>query len=312
MREVSKILVVIEPNDEQLKALQRAVAIAHKTGATITAYLAVYDFSYEMTTMLSVEERELMRRCMVEERTQWLEDVLEPFANQVSQIRPLVEWHNRPFEAVIKQVIQYRYDLVVKATHEHSVLRSVIFTPTDWHLLRKCPCSVLLVKEHDWPENGTILAAINSVSQEQQHIDLNNNIIITSQYMQTLLQAQLKLLNCYPAGAVSLAVEIPEFDPTAYREAIRQHHLNSTLKYADAFDITEENCILAEGLPEDSISQYAKELDAELIVLGTIGRSGISAALLGNTAEHLLDGVNCDVLALKPFGFQSPVTLNKN
>ncbi|WP_440905026.1 universal stress protein UspE [Catenovulum sp. SX2] len=312
MREVSKILVVIEPNDEKLKALKRAVALAHKTGATITAYLAVYDFSYEMTTMLSAEERELMRRCMVEERTQWLEDVLEPFASQVSQIRPLVEWHNRPFEAVIKQVIQYKYDLVVKATHEHSVLQAVIFTPTDWHLLRKCPCSVLLVKEHDWPDNGTILAAINSVSQEQQHIDLNNNIIGTSQYMRSLLQANLKLLNCYPAGAVSLAVEIPEFDPTAYREAIRQHHLSSTLKYAKAFDIVEENCILAEGLPEDSITQYAKELDAELIVLGTIGRSGLTAALLGNTAEHLLDGVNCDVLALKPYGFQSPVTLNKN
>ncbi|EWH12271.1 universal stress protein UspE [Catenovulum agarivorans DS-2] len=311
MKEVNKILVVIEPSDEQLKALKRAVALANKTGASVTAYLAVYDFSYEMTTMLSAEERELMRRCMVEERTQWLEDVLEPYANEVSVIRPLVEWHNRPFEAVIKQVIQYNYDLVVKATHEHSILRSVIFTPTDWHLLRKCPCSVLLVKEHDWPTNGTILAAINSVSQEQQHIDLNNNIISTAQYMQSLLEAKLKLLNCFPGSAVSLAVEIPEFDPTAYRQAIRQHHLTSTLKYAQAFEIDEDNCILAEGLPEDTISRQANELDAELIVLGTIGRSGISAALLGNTAEHLLDGVNCDVLALKPYGFQSPVTLNK-
>jgi universal stress protein E len=61
------------------------------------------------------------------------------------------------------------------------------------------------------------------------------------------------------------------------------------------------------GLPEDVIPKYAQQLDAELVVLGTVGRQGISAALIGNTAEHVIDKLNCDVLAIKPDGFVSPV-----
>ncbi|WP_287817984.1 universal stress protein, partial [Idiomarina sp.] len=64
---------------------------------------------------------------------------------------------------------------------------------------------------------------------------------------------------------------------------------------------------LSQGLPEQVIPEAAKQLDAELVVLGTIGRTGLSAALLGNTAEHVLDQLNCDVLAIKPEDFVSPL-----
>ena len=56
-------------------------------------------------------------------------------------------------------------------------------------------------------------------------------------------------------------------------------------------------------MPEDIIDDVAEKLDAELVILGTIGRTGLSAALIGNTAEHVIDQLNCDVLALKPDGF---------
>ncbi|MER2493039.1 universal stress protein UspE [Catenovulum sediminis] len=310
MKKLNRILAVIDPTVDQQKSLKRAIELSQKTDAAITAFLVVYDFSYEMTTMLSQDERELMRRCMIEERTQWLEEMLLPYAEHVVQIRPVVVWHNRPFESIIQHTLKHNYDLVVKATHEHHTLRSVIFTPTDWHLIRKCPCPLLLVKEHDWPPQGKILAAINAANEEKHHIDLNKNIIETSLFISDLLNATPKLLNCYPGTPINLAVEIPEFDPTSYRQAIRAHHMRSVLEYAKQYNIEEDNCIIAEGLPEDSISDVAKEIDAELIIMGTVGRTGLSAALLGNTAEHLLDGVNCDVLAIKPHGFVSPITLD--
>ena len=66
---------------------------------------------------------------------------------------------------------------------------------------------------------------------------------------------------------------------------------------------------MKEGLPERVIPQVAKEIDAELVIIGTVGRVGISAALIGNTAEHVIDALNCDVLAIKPNGFVSPYTV---
>ncbi len=57
-----KILVVINPEEERQIALERAVKVAElDEGAQLTLLLTIYDFSYEMTAMLSVDEREEMR-----------------------------------------------------------------------------------------------------------------------------------------------------------------------------------------------------------------------------------------------------------
>ena len=44
----------------------------------------------------------------------------------------------------------------------------------------------------------------------------------------------------------------------------------------------------------------AKEIEAELVILGTVGRTGLSAALLGNTPEHVISKLSCNLLAIKP------------
>jgi universal stress protein E len=79
------------------------------------------------------------------------------------------------------------------------------------------------------------------------------------------------------------------------------------LQHANNFSIAIENTHVEEGLPETVIEQTALSIDAELVILGTVGRTGISAALIGNTAEHVIDQLNCDVLALKPDGYVSPL-----
>ena len=58
-----------------------------------------------------------------------------------------------------------------------------------------------------------------------------------------------------------------------------------------------------------AISDLARQQAIDLIVMGTIARTGVAGALMGNTAEHVLDHVQCSVLAIKPDGFISPVTL---
>ncbi len=47
--------------------------------------------------------------------------------------------------------------------------------------------------------------------------------------------------------------------------------------------------------------------DIDLLVMGTLGRTGISGLLMGNTAERVLGEVRCAVLACKPTAFVSPV-----
>jgi universal stress protein E len=307
MENYKNILVIIDPNTNDQKALKRAIELSSKNGAKITAFLSIFDFSYEMTTMLSADEREIMRKTVITDRQQWVDEVIAEYNPDNMAIESKVVWHNRPFEAIINEVIHHSYDIVFKGTHQHDKLKSVIFTPTDWHLLRKCPSPLLMVKDHNWPENGNILAAVNLGNEENEHQSLNDKIATQAKRFAGLMKAHTYFVNSFPGTPVNIAIEIPEFDSNEYNASMLEHHKKAMAKFASKYGVPENNTIVEEGLPEDVISEVAHRIDAELVILGTIGRTGISAALIGNTAEHVLDQLNCDVLALKPDGYESPL-----
>jgi universal stress protein E len=311
MKTYQKILVVIDPSTDEQKALRRAIDLAANIKANggqveVTAFLSIFDFSYEMTTILSSDDRGAMRQSVIKDKELWLENLISDLKPDID-INSLVVWHNRPFESIIEQVIQNNYDLVIKGTHQHDRFKSVIFTPTDWHILRKCPCPVLLVKGHEWPSNGNILAAINVGSDETEHNSLNDKITKEAKKLAQLIQGNVHLVNSFPGTPVNIAIEIPEFNSSEYNNTMLQHHKKSMAAHATEFEIDVTHTHVEEGLPERVIEEVADKIDAELVVLGTIGRTGISAALIGNTAEHVIDQLNCDVLALKPDGYISPL-----
>ena len=294
------VLVVLDPTQPAQKALDRAFELAEHSACRLTAFLSIYDFSYEMTTMLSGEERESMRQAVITDREIWIEELVAPGKAKGLAIDVKVVWHNRPFEAVVKAVADCGYDLVIKGTHDHDVLKSMIFTPTDWHILRKCPCPVLLVKEHAWPSNGKILAAVNAGSEQPHHALLNNRIIRQAQAVAAMLNSEVHLVNAYPGTPVHVAIEIPEFNPAEYNDSMKHHHNAAVSKLAAEYNIPLSCTHVQEGMPEDVIPRVASAIDAEMVVIGTIGRTGLSAAIIGNTAEHVIDRLDCDVLAMKP------------
>ncbi|WP_076420978.1 universal stress protein UspE [Colwellia sp. UCD-KL20] len=306
MKKYQNILTVIDPTTDDQKALKRSIELAQHTKATITAFLSIFDFSYEMTTMLSSDERESMRQTVIDDRHQWLNNIIEQLDTESLTINTKVVWHNRPFEAVINEVLEHNHDIVIKGTHEHDKLKSVIFTPTDWHILRKCPCPVLLVKDHLWPENGNILAAINVGSDEEEHLSLNHKITSQASDLAKTINANVHIVNSYPGTPVNITIEIPEFNAVEYNNTMLKHHQDAMKEHCERYQIAKENTYVKEGLPEDVIEEVANQIDAELVILGTIGRTGLSATLIGNTAEHVIDRLNCDVLALKPNGYKSP------
>lgn len=137
----SKILVVADINHDEQPALARAMQLAQKSTSVshITFFLSIYDFSYDMTSMLSLEERDAMRKGVIHQREQWMRSIAEPYLDKSVQFDIKVVWHNRPYEAIIGEIFAGEHDILIKATRKHDMLESVIFTPTDWHLMRKCP-----------------------------------------------------------------------------------------------------------------------------------------------------------------------------
>ncbi|MCK6265001.1 universal stress protein UspE [Vibrio sp. ZSDE26] len=305
----NKILVVADINNDQQPALARAMKLASKSKSTshVMFFLSIYDFSYDMTSMLSMDERDAMRRGVIHQREQWMKKVAEPYLSSDVEFEIKVVWHNRPYEAIIAEVFSGSHDILIKGTRTHDVLESVIFTPTDWHLLRKSPCPVLLVKSEYWPEDANIIASVHVGSENETHSDLNDRMVKQLTNLSERLDANSYLVNAYPVTPANITIELPEFDPTTYTDAVRGHHLTSMKALRQKHSFDEEQTIVEQGLPEDVIPEVASRLNAAMVILGTTGRTGLSAVFIGNTAEHVIDKINCDVLALKPHGYVSPL-----
>ena len=58
--------------------------------------------------------------------------------------------------------------------------------------------------------------------------------------------------------------------------------------------------IFKEGVPFRKISEAAKEVEADLIVLGTHGRTGLDRLMMGSVAERVVRGAPCPIFLVKP------------
>jgi nucleotide-binding universal stress UspA family protein len=67
--------------------------------------------------------------------------------------------------------------------------------------------------------------------------------------------------------------------------------------------------VLRRGEPHYVIPEFVVSEGIDVLVMGTVARGGISAMLIGNTAERVLRKLPCSVLTVKPDGFVSPVRL---
>ncbi len=95
---------------------------------------------------------------------------------------------------------------------------------------------------------------------------------------------------------------------SVYNDAIRGQHLLAMKALRQKFGINENMTHVEKGLPEEVIPDLAEHFTGGIVVLGTVERTGISAAFLGNTADN--DHLRCNLLVIKPDQYQTPVELD--
>lgn len=109
-----------------------------------------------------------------------------------------------------------------------------------------------------------------------------------------------------------------EAEIVAYVEQVRHRHkasldelmLSVTGKLGkDAAEYINPRTHLVKGWAREEIPALAKQLAADVIVMGTVARTGVPGFIMGNTAETILNQIDCSVLAIKPPGFETPVIL---
>lgn len=294
----TKILAVTDPTLDQQSSLLRALSIAEKTGAQIILFSCIYDKSYDMTAVLTSDERFNMKQALVEREKLTLEALVKEL-NCDANVDVVVTWYKKLHESVIDTCNEYKCDLIVKATKKHGLLSSSLFTPSDWHIARNSSVNVMLVKSHEWPQKGNVVSSIGVLAKDDEHNSLSDKVAETAHALSQLLDATLHFANSFAGAPLHIAVEVPNFAPETYNKSVQERHMKKVLELAEIHQVDTNNVHVLEGLPEDIIPELCKKYKADLLVIGSVGRTGFSAALLGNTAELIIDAVECDTVIVK-------------
>ncbi|WP_338513134.1 universal stress protein [Pseudomonas poae] len=273
MQAIRSILVIIEPEQADSLALRRARLIAGVTGAHL--HLLVCDRRHEHSALLSQLKAGLR------------EDGYSVTTEQA--------WNDSLHETIIDVQQAEGCGLVIKQHMPDSPLKKALLTPADWKLLRYCPTPVLLAKTSTPWSGGVILAAIDVGNTDSEHRALHDSIIDHGFEIASLAKAQLHVISAHPSPMLAAA------DPTfQLRETIAARYREQCKAFQAQFDVDDAHLHIEEGPADVLIPFAAHKWQAAVTIIGTVARTGISGALIGNTAEVVLDAVESDVLVLKP------------
>lgn len=325
MKRFKNILYVSEPSVAQESAVARAVALAQNN----QAQLMIIDVIPEQTAGIGMPPggpiSADLTAAMIAERRQMLESLVAPYTALLDiSIEILV---GTKFLEAIRAVLRNDYDLVIKPAENPANPAWIerLFGSDDMHLLRKCPCPVWLMKPEEKSNYECIVAAVdfdsNHTGSDKQA--LNQQILGLATSLALSDFAQLHLVHAWDvpeAGFVRLWVDDPdaaEMDMIEGERARRQAGMDALTRMlrdqigAEAYNYLSLRVHLPRGTARKAIPALVKELKADLVVMGTVARTGIPGFIIGNTAEAILDQLQCSALAVKPVGFVSPITLSE-
>tara|TARA_R110001592_G_scaffold363352_2_gene684895 strand:+ start:166042 stop:167043 length:1002 start_codon:yes stop_codon:yes gene_type:complete len=327
MRKLKNILFVVTPETSSKIAFQRAMTLAENNQAHLTV-IKVIDgmvgsirLPIRQTSLLTLQEK------LIVVSKQELE-VLARSCNKKIKVDTKV-LIGTTFIEIIREVLRGEYDWVIKVAEIDDERLGRNFRSDDMNLLRKCPCPVLLINSKQGSLFKRILAAVDvDDNYEPKELNtrhrLNVNILETaSSIALSESSADLQIIHAWRAVGESFMeggfVSSSDEDVAEYVEEVRQQHVKNmdslvdevrTKLGAEAIEYIKPTIHLLKGWPRTVIPDFVNHAKADLVVMGTVGRTGVPGFIMGNTAETILNHINCSVLAIKPEGFKTPVTLN--
>jgi nucleotide-binding universal stress UspA family protein len=215
----------------------------------------------------------------------------------------------RPASAVIQEVLRANHDLLVRSHGRDLADHPRPFGAIDMELLRQCPCPVWLIGQRRAPaDRWRIAAAIHATTTEPEERELNANILEWALTLKAFGDAELTVLQAWtPYGASLLRSRMSPDEFSEFIETSRRTEDEALSEFLAPYKerLTDVAVELVHGEPEDAITRFVESRGVDVVVMGTVARTGIAGLVMGNTAERVLHRLRGSVLAVKPSRFRS-------
>jgi universal stress protein E len=288
--------------------LERAAALAQDNRARLTLVYPVPETSGGWLQSLTRRKAADVARAIRQEHEDHLKEAAEYLRSMGVRVgtRLMV---GEPSLEIIRDVIENERDLVVMTAEGAGGLKKWLFGTVSARLMRKCPAPILAMKPGRRKRFQRILAAIDPTPCGSPRDTLNGLILELAASLSERDDAHLHVVHAWTLVGESIlrgqsGLPAREVNRLVRVEGEKQRRRVEELICAC---IDEPHRLhLIKGDPAGAICSLVKKLKIDLLVMGTVCRTGIPGIIVGNTAENVLNSVDCSVLTVKPEGFVSP------
>jgi len=305
MKRFKKILVVLQPMSATEPVVDRAMQLARENKAQVTIVSVQPELHHNMRDFVGA---------ILQQQQGPLDALAKIFAKKGISVT-CSALTGISFIEIVRTVIRDKHDLLMKTAKGRGGLSKWLFGSTDLHLLRKCPRPVWIVKPTKRKKYARVLAAVDPDPGVEAHEELNRHILELATSLAIQEHSELHVVHAWSVPNEKLmhsgrARMSPKEISRIVRDFKKAHkeQLDKLLAQHDLTGIT-TRIHMAKGDPASIISSVAKKTRTELVIMGTVARTGVPGFFIGNTAEKTLGALDCSVMAIKPAAFETPVTV---
>ena len=308
------ILLVLRGQRNE-EAIKRAFTLARNNKAKLTIVDVMEELPETVKDYLEIVSLEELGEIVAEERAAEIQTLIQSIETKEG-LKPLVKTLvGKPHVEIIKEVLRNKHDLVMKTPEGKGDAKEALFGSIDINIMRKCPCPVWMIKPTESTKFTRILAAVDPEPNDKTSNDLNNKIMDLAVSLTEMEKSELHIIhvwNLFGEKALRGArFKKKENEIDKLVKDAENYHRVMINQLLNKFPLSEikHKIHLPKGDPAELIPVIAKNEKIDLIVMGTVCRTGLPGFIIGNTAESILYKVDCSVLTIKPYGFISPIEL---
>ena len=293
------IMVVIADQRDTSPALLRAVSLARR----MDAVLQLRSFEY-LRALEKVADRGFDLPAYLAGRQAKLDEFAAKVRQEGVEMDARVVWGHPVAERILFEVLALRPDLVIKDVPHYRDPERMYLSGLDWHLLGQCPAPLMLVQPRSPSLPLRMLAAVDPLDDHGKPHELNDAILTNATRLAEQCGAELDVVNAFEylpiAGEWEYAGMMPDL---SLYDDLRKIHAEGLYKLGKDHGVPPSRLHILDGQAAERITQFAADRRVDLVVMGSIYRSGLKRLFLGSTAEGVFDTLPCDVLLIKPEGF---------
>ena len=208
-----------------------------------------------------------------------------------------------PALSLLQRSIAAQHDLVVITSDEDEEDQATIK-----RLMRKAPCPVWLMR----PTRSRTVRVLAAIDPEPDELELNESILDIAASIAVPAAGELHVVNAWELfGEATMQssafLEIDSETLDEQRRAVRVAHEAAVSELAGSRLGPDVEVHVEAGTATNVIPALVEREHINVVVMGTVGRSGVTGLVMGNTAEQVIDRLTCSMVTVKPPGFVSPL-----